>query len=275
VKSIGRVVLGSLFFTFVCFAPIAHAKAATEFCAATLFVRPVGVSGSPYTGALYGFTLDSGAPKIASAELAFETNQGWYSVAVPAVMISRETLHFIEPDGTHRAVARSASPAMYLRFPQPVSLTNAFVLGANGQACPPQPRWGVMPINRGPAAKPDPQYPDKTTLPPQAGDVVLTPAPTKALFNTNCLQPFQTAGVKAVVPPDYPEPLRRGNTGTAQVLVTINPGGSLADATVFQSSGDINFDRAALRAARETTYNSAVAYCQAVPGKYLFKVTFQ
>ncbi|HET9392355.1 MAG TPA: TonB family protein [Candidatus Rubrimentiphilum sp.] len=251
------------------------AKAADEFCASWLYLKPVGVTGSPYTGTLYGFTLNAGAPKTVSAVLAFETELGWYSVAIPPVAIASTTHHVIEPNGKHRAVPAWTSSAMYLQFSHPVSLMNAFVLGANGQACPPQPRWALMPKSRGPATIGDPQYPDKTTLAPEPGDLVLPPKPAKLSYNTNCAEPFHDAGVKTLVSPDYPEPLRHGNQGTAQILVTINPGGSLADATLFQSSQDINFDNAAVRAARESTYQSAMAYCQPIPGSYLFKVTFQ
>jgi TonB family protein len=165
---------------------------------------------------------------------------------------------------------------MYLRFPQPVSLMNAFLLGANGQACPPLPRWALMPKSRDPATVADPQYIDRTTLAPQTSDVVLTPKPAKPFYNTNCAQPFRSAAVKTAVPPEYSEDSAlHGAHGTSQVLVRINADGSLAEATLFQSSGEFVLDEATLKAARETTYQSAVAYCQPVPGSYLFKSTFQ
>ncbi len=270
---IGRAIVAVIFFAALSGLAATHAKAAGEFCPASLYLKPVGNNGT--RAALYGFTLNAGAPKTVSAILAFETESSWFSATVPAVAIAPVTRHFIEPDGTHRAQAAWSSPVMYVRFSQPVSLMNAFVLGADGQACPPQPRWALTPKSRGPTTIRDPQYPDTTTLAPQSGDAIITPKPAKALYNTDCAEPFRDASVKAPVPPDYPEPLLHGAQGTVQVLVTINPGGSLADATLFQSSGDINFDNATLRAARETTYQSAVAYCQPVPGSYLFKTTFQ
>ena len=274
-KLTGRAIATVIFLASLSGLSVTQAKADGEFCPAWLYLKPVGVNGTPYTGALYGFTLNAGTPKTVSATLALETESSWYSVAVPAEAIAPATRHFIEPDGAHRALPAWASPVMYLRFPHPVALINAFVLGADGQACPPQPRWSLMPKSRGPTTVLDPQYPDATTLSPQPEDSVLTPKPAKPFYRTDCAEPFRDAGVKVPVPPEYPEPLLHGAQGTAQVRVTINPGGSLASATLFQSSGDINFDNATLRAARETTYQSAVAYCQPVPGSYLFKTIFQ
>ncbi len=253
-----------------------RAQAAGEFCPATLDLKAVGDTGTQSKTALYGFTLNAGASKIISGILAFETEAGWYSAAVPNVTITPTVRHFIDPDGTHRALPAWTSPVMYVRFSQPVTLMNAFVLGANAEACPPQPRWALVPKNPRRATILDPQYPDKTLLPPQAGDTILTPKPAKPFYNTNCAEPFRSAGVKTVVGPDYPEDAAlHGAHGTTQVLLRINPDGSLAEASLFQSSGEIVLDEATLKAARETTYQSAVAYCQPIPGSYLFISTFQ
>jgi TonB family protein len=252
------------------------AQAADDFCPASLYLKAVGGSDTLSTNTLFGFTLNAGAPKtVSNVILAFETHTGWYSAAVPSVSIAPATRHFIDRDGTHRTTQAWNSAVMYLQFPQPVSLMNAFVLGANGQACPPQQRLQPAPQVRAPATIRDPAYPDATTLAPQPANLVLRPKPTKPLFGTNCAEPFREALVTEPVSPNYPEPVHRGIQGVAQVLVTLNPGGSLADAKLFQSSGEINFDNAALRAARESSYESAVAYCQPVPGSYLFKVSFQ
>lgn len=269
-----RVIISVLFLSFVSLVSSLPARA-VDFCPASLYLKPVGTAGTPYTGALYGFTLNSSGPKTVSAILAFETPDNWFSAAVPATTIALTTRHFIETSGKHTTQPVWASPTMYLRFPRPVALINAFVLGANGQACPPTQRWVVRANNSRPSIVTDPAYPDRATLPPAAGDSIVVPKITRQLFKTNCAEPFHEASVTQPVPPERPEPVHRGLQGTAQIMVILNPGGSLAEAKVFQSSGDINYDNAALRAASETTYQSAMAYCQAVPGSYLFKVTFQ
>ncbi len=254
-----------------------RAQAAGDICPASLYLQAVGGNDKQNKNAFFGFTLNAGAPKtVSNAILAFESQTGWYSVTVPSATIGPTTRHFIESDGTHRAMQAWASPVMYLRFPQPVSLMNAFILGANGQACPPLPRWALIPKSGARRLAADPQYSDSATLLPQSGDTVLAPKPARPLYNTNCAQPFRSAGVKTPVPPDYPEDAAlHGAHGTSQVRVNINADGSLAEATLFQSSGEFVLDEATLKAARETTYQSAVAYCQPVPGSYLFKSTFQ
>lgn len=256
---------------------LAQPAQAKDFCSAGLHLEAVGRNDTPNPNTLFGFTLNAGAPKtVSNAILALETQTGWYSATVPSVSVAPATRHFIDRDGTHRATQVWDSPVMYLKFPQPVSLLNAFVLGADGQACPPQPRWQAAPQVRVPATIGDPAYPDATSLAPQPGAAIFTPKPARPFFNTNCAQPFRFASVKTPVPPDYPEDAAlHGAHGTTQVLVTINADGSLADATLFQSSGEIVLDEATLKAARETAYQSAAAYCQPVPGSYLFKSTFQ
>jgi protein TonB len=55
--------------------------------------------------------------------------------------------------------------------------------------------------------------------------------------------------------PDYPQlDIDRGAEGTVIVLVTIGPDGTASDLHVAQSSGDPSLDRAALEAARLSTY---------------------
>jgi len=144
VKVMGQVLAAAIFFVSLCGLTITQAKAAGEFCPATLDLKPVG-SGTQNKAALYGFTLNAGASKIISGILAFETASGWYSASVPNLTITPTVRHFIDPDGTHRALPAWTSPVMYVRFSQPVALMNAFVLGANAEACPPQPRWALVP----------------------------------------------------------------------------------------------------------------------------------
>jgi periplasmic protein TonB len=55
--------------------------------------------------------------------------------------------------------------------------------------------------------------------------------------------------------PEYPEiAIEEGIEGTAIILVTIGPDGSMSDARVWVSSGNAALDRAALQAAEQSTY---------------------
>ncbi len=63
-------------------------------------------------------------------------------------------------------------------------------------------------------------------------------------------------------------------TGTAKVAVALTPSGSVSAASIYRSTGDMMLDRAALRAARMSTYSPEVRDCTPVGGTYLFTVDF-
>jgi protein TonB len=76
--------------------------------------------------------------------------------------------------------------------------------------------------------------------------------------------------------PEYPDAAREQGLGEVQVAVkvTIGPSGSLVNATISQSAGNMALDQAALAAARQSTYAPKIVNCEPVTGDYLFRVTF-
>jgi protein TonB len=123
---------------------------------------------------------------------------------------------------------------------------------------------------RGPVGPPGPiasNGPDPGT----GGTVGPTDSPAPS-----CTAPDIAARAVDVVTPDTPEMAQeQGLTGTTQVQVSLDPSGSVTDASVYRSSGSELLDRAALAAARRSTYHADVRDCEAVSGTYLFSVTFQ
>lgn len=88
---------------------------------------------------------------------------------------------------------------------------------------------------------------------------------------------FKDASVLTEVAPAFPAS-ERGvfhGTATAYVEVSLDPAGKIAAAKIFRSSGVQALDDAALRAASQSTFSPKISGCKAVPGDYLFKVTFQ
>jgi periplasmic protein TonB len=102
-----------------------------------------------------------------------------------------------------------------------------------------------------------------STLPPG------TPKPA-------CKTPYQDATVVQQAQPEYPDSAREQGLGEVQVAVkvTIGPSGSLENATISQSAGNMALDQAALAAARQSTYAPKIVNCEPVTGDYLFRVTF-
>ena len=91
-----------------------------------------------------------------------------------------------------------------------------------------------------------------------------------------CKTPYQDATAVNPVTPEYPDSAREQGLGEVQVtvVVTIAPSGSLENATIGQSGGNMAIDQAALSAARQSTYAPKIVNCQPVEGTYNFKVTF-
>jgi TonB family protein len=63
-------------------------------------------------------------------------------------------------------------------------------------------------------------------------------------------------------------------TGTTLVQVDLDASGNLVGAEVAKSSGVGVLDRAAIAAARASTFRPAIQNCTPVPGSYLFEVDF-
>lgn len=91
-----------------------------------------------------------------------------------------------------------------------------------------------------------------------------------------CKTPYQDATVVQQAQPEYPDSAREQGLGEVQVAVrvTIGPSGSLVNAAISQSAGNMALDQAALAAARQSTYAPKIVNCEAVTGDYLFRVTF-
>lgn len=73
--------------------------------------------------------------------------------------------------------------------------------------------------------------------------------------------------------PEEPEDAA-GIQATAQVQVTLDAVGHVTDARIYSSTGTMSLDRAAVEAARRSTYAPSIVDCQPAGGTYLFKVDF-
>lgn len=93
----------------------------------------------------------------------------------------------------------------------------------------------------------------------------------------SCAHPYTDATTVNAVSPDYPDAARKLHLGPKTVLVrvTIDPTGKLVNASISQSSGNIDIDRAALRAAMQSTYTPATANCKPIQGSYIFRTDFE
>ncbi len=91
----------------------------------------------------------------------------------------------------------------------------------------------------------------------------------------SCPSADRAASIVRTATPEIP-PLAKleGASGDALVRIDLKPDGTLAGATISQSSGNAVLDREALRVARESEYGPGVESCHALSGSYLYRVSF-
>jgi TonB family protein len=90
-----------------------------------------------------------------------------------------------------------------------------------------------------------------------------------------CAAPFVSAAVTSAALADLPAIAAGQNvTGITEVRIVLDPGGRLAEHAVLSSSGNRWIDRAALQAARQSSYRAEIRNCAPVGGSYAFVVDF-
>jgi TonB family protein len=227
--------------------------------------------------------------------LAFDTDNGWYTVDVPAVTLFQKNHHYANSLSSftrHDWV----SPVLYVTFPADVTIVRTWVYSAAARnadtfgwdalgavACPPPPDLAPdqRALYKGQQVRVmrDKAYqlenPDPLSAPPTSRSLILKAMPSKPLEHTNCAEPFREGEVRDQASPIYPAMLDGSAIGgMTSVEVAINPDGTLHDAWVWGPSGSSSLDNSALRAARQSTFKGARSYCMPVPSTYFFDVMF-
>ena len=101
-----------------------------------------------------------------------------------------------------------------------------------------------------------------------------SPTPTPDTCNRAALvvRPAQP-----IIPDESPSPTLFDNDLRPSVVlvdVALDKAGNVRSAKITQSSGDERYDRAAIDAARNSTYSPRLEDCIAVPSTYVFRVSF-
>ncbi|HEX5275455.1 MAG TPA: energy transducer TonB [Candidatus Rubrimentiphilum sp.] len=107
------------------------------------------------------------------------------------------------------------------------------------------------------------------------GGVIGQPAVPTGAPGPACSDPNVEAKTIDAISPDQTASGFAADTNvTAMIKVDLDASGSVTGVSVYASTGSMELDRAALQAARESTYAPEMRDCQAVPGSYLFRVEF-
>jgi len=109
---------------------------------------------------------------------------------------------------------------------------------------------------------------------PGTADGSPAPAAPATTPKPACSNPNVAASAIDPVSPSIPDEAA-GASGVAQVQVTLSPNGNVERTEIFRSTGIFALDRAALSAARMTTYRPEIRDCVPIGGSYLFTVTFE
>ena len=170
---------------------------------------------------------------------------------------------------------------MYVKFPVPVRLSNAWVSTANAQACAPSVEH-QRPVND-PFSESVTFYrnnlvakeADQLNLAPAPDSVVLSARTTAPAYQAACARPFSDAEFVRTAMPDPGNTTHFDRTtGISIAEAAVNPDGSLAQAWIWLPSGVPAWDNALLWSAQHSQYKNAVAYCQPVPSYYLIGLSF-
>jgi TonB family protein len=279
------------------FAAGTPAQATTEYCPARAYVQPVGVDipanqGTP-SASMYSVVLSAPSSRSVSGTLSIHADDAWYSVAFSNVELSAYSEQWQDAYVTFTRPA-FLSNVLYVQFPAPVVVRSAFVSQARAQdelvygwdakgqvTCAGEKDLSVISTDR------NGQYSDRSNradlkwLNPVPADnaspgpgIRLTPALTSAPGSTDCATPFADAVVSHAVSPAFPY-VARGLSSETFVEVAIAADGKLDEAWVWAPSGNKWLDQAALEAANQSKYLPARAFCENVPGTYIFRAVFR
>jgi hypothetical protein len=284
-----RAALGVGLFAAALIATHSTALALSEFCPAT--VDALHRVGGTDVAPVHSYTISAVGPRSVAGKVIVKTTTGWYAFDFPkSALVKREihaqftTLHFT------RIVYRS--DPMYVTVPSPETVEGGYVANAwtsgdtffgwdaqgNVQCSPPG----------GFAAKPAASQPveslasaDEAPMlaPPPSGATILNAVSTQAPGSVDCAKPFDFVTVTKAMPPDAPSNYQvnvalEPDINTL-VNVLVDADGSVTDAWVYAHSGDGDFDRDVLNAARRSSYAPGVAFCKPVPGAYIFRAGYR
>jgi hypothetical protein len=247
------------------------------------------VVSSSVQAASFSYRLQAEAPRtIVAATMIADTNRGWFAWAVRDIRIAAG----LTVSGTSRATVLNSganSNPLKVTFPETLLLRHAWVTSARATG---DKRFGwnargavlckVPPFHSRGVSDAE-LWRRQTTI----GSVLPSPPPidvAKALrgyaqavaqpFPITCVTPFRDASVVDAVPPDFHGAEIPSNSTGGTILATVGEHDNLVDARVLSTSGSSSLDAAMIRAAQESTYSSALSYCQKTYGTYLFKATF-
>jgi TonB family protein len=253
----------------------AHARAAAEFC-------PASVIGSPTKNdaALYRFRLGAISDRTVSGFVRVQTDKGWFAAPFSGIALRPITKQHNDA-GFAFSHNQYLSDDVVVRFPSAVWVQYAYVSQAQtkGETLLDWDKEGSV------TCLPTPVSPKTgaayAALPPLTSTAVsLTAKPIDAPFDAKCADAFGDVQLSKAAPLHIPALFSHDNftqvpTGTAAVVVAVERDGSVVDAWLWESSGTPMLDQAAMDQARKSAFTPGRAFCRNVPGYFLMRSEFK
>lgn len=278
----------------------AHAIASAsevEYCPARVLVERVGTatpepSASPQPATMFAVRLDAASARSVRGVVGFATSDGWYQVPIPETALAATQEQWRDTTVEFKRLGFVSRP-LFVSFPKPVTIASSYMMSAStvGESvfgwdtkgtveCSPSTDGRKGPKQWHPAFGREPLHQISPTFglePPPVSAAEIHAATIASVPDTTCAVPFADARVSEIVTPAYPYSLRDSGIQFAQtiVAVAVSATGKLDDAWIFAPSGYTPFDLSALTAVRRSSYEPARAFCQNVPGIYLFVSDFK
>jgi TonB family protein len=121
-----------------------------------------------------------------------------------------------------------------------------------------------------PTPEPYPDVDESAAPETTSAPIIASPTPKPA-----CSAPDIAAKTIDAQSPEVPDDVRDGFIGTAKVRVDLDAAGKVVGASIYESTGSVPLDQAAIAAARESRYAPEERDCKNVAGSYLFTIDFQ
>lgn len=258
-----------------------RALAVVEYCPATVSITK---TADP---SIFAMRLEAQGPRTVTGVVAMRIEDDWFSAPVSQIAFHSVKQSWRDATAEFTRVAYESDP-IFIKSPTGTRPLYGFLVRAQatGDAifgwdkrgdveCDPPPtvdNRGGAPVLQNGLELLKPQYYGEE-VPRDA--VLVIPAPLH-LTPPDCPNPSSPAKATLIMRPEYPDMLRdSGDYGQTYVAVAVSATGKVDDAWVFAPSGHDQIDRAAVRAARDSSYEPARAFCHTIPGIFLYRADFR
>ncbi len=220
--------------------------------------------------------LSAQTSRAVRATVAMYTDKGYYTVELPELALSA-------PVGADPSKDPARSVTVAIALPDKgATILETWI--ASATVTQGKPEWvaaGLItcfppqynPLKPHEVRTPDPH---NTPMPVPTADPAVTPlvaVRAPGLERTDCPIPFSDALVIRLERPVVPETFDAGS-GTSIIGITLDPTAKVIAADVLESSHVPGFDGATQRAAQQTIYTPAIAFCKPTYGRYIFKASY-